>query len=76
MTCYSLDRETEALVDELVRTEFADWTVIVVAHRLKTVADFDKILVLQDGQIVEFDSPKNLLSRDSMFKSLWDLQEA
>jgi len=72
----SLDRQTEALVDELVRTEFSDWTVIVVAHRLKTVADFDKVLVLQDGQIMEFDSPQNLLSRDSMFKTLWDLQES
>ena len=72
----SLDRQTEALVDELVRTEFSDWTVIVVAHRLKTVADFDKVLVLQDGQIMEFDSPQNLLARDSMFKTLWDLQES
>lgn len=76
MPVRSLDRQTEALVDELVRTEFSDWTVIVVAHRLKTVADFDKVLVLQDGQIMEFDSPQNLLSRDSMFKTLWDLQES
>ena len=48
----------------------------MVAHRLKTVADFDKVLVLQDGQIMEFDSPQNLLARDSMFKTLWDLQES
>lgn len=72
----SLDRQTEALVDELVKTEFSDWTVIVVAHRLKTIAEFDKVLVLQDGVIMEFDSPQNLLARDSMFKNLWDLQEA
>ena len=71
----SLDRETEARVDELVRTAFTDWTAIVVAHRLKTIADFDKVLVLQDGRIMEFDSPGNLLARDSKFKMLWDLQE-
>jgi ATP-binding cassette, subfamily C (CFTR/MRP), member 1 len=73
---FSLDRETEALVDELIRKEFSDWTAVVVAHRLKTVADFDKILVLQDGKIMEYDSPGNLLSRDSLFKNLWDLQES
>ena len=71
----SLDRQTEATVDELIRTQFSDWTAIVVAHRLKTVADFDKVLVLQDGHVMEYDSPQNLLARDSMFKMLWDLQE-
>ncbi len=72
----SLDRQTEATVDDLIRKEFGDWTAIVVAHRLKTIADFDKVLVLQDGHVLEYDSPKNLLARDSMFKSLWDLQES
>lgn len=72
-----LDRQTEAFVDELVRTQFKDWTAIVVAHRLKTIADFDKVLVLQDGHVMEFDSPGNLLAREgSIFKTLWDLQEA
>ncbi len=71
----SLDRETEACVDKLLRTAFADWTAIVIAHRLKTIRDFDKVLVLQDGRNMEFDSPENLLARDSQFKLLWDLQE-
>ena len=72
----SLDRETEACVDDLVRTEFNGWTAIVVAHRLKTIVDFDKVLVLQDGRVIEYDSPSNLLARDSKFKMLWDLQES
>jgi ATP-binding cassette, subfamily C (CFTR/MRP), member 1 len=73
----SLDRTTEEFVSELVRTEFHDWTVITVAHRLETIVGFDKVLVLQDGRIVEFESPKALLEkRGSMFKSLWDLQHA
>lgn len=76
MLLSSLDRNTEARVDELVRTAFSDWTAIVVAHRLKTIVDFDKVLVLQDGRIVEYDSPANLLARESKFKMLWDLQEA
>ncbi|CAK7207847.1 hypothetical protein SEUCBS139899_010662 [Sporothrix eucalyptigena] len=73
----SLDRETEARVDYLVRTLFKGWTAIVVAHRLRTIADFDKVLVLQDGRIVEYDSPTNLLQDpNSKFKMLWDLQES
>ena len=63
-------------MDRLIRTEFRDWTAIVVAHRLKTIADFDKVLVLQEGHMIEYDSPQALLARDSRFKILWDLQEA
>jgi ATP-binding cassette, subfamily C (CFTR/MRP), member 1 len=63
-------------MDRLIRTEFKDWTAIVVAHRLKTIADFDKVLVLQEGKMMEYDSPTALLGRDSMFKMLWDLQES
>ncbi len=59
-----------------MRTEFKDWTAIVVAHRLKTIADFDKVLVLQDGRVIEYDSPGNLLARESKFKMMWDLQES
>ncbi len=60
----------------MVRTAFTDWTAIVVAHRLKTIADFDMVLVLEDGHALEYDSPGNLLARDSKFKMMWDLQEA
>lgn len=73
----SLDRETEARVDHLVRTRFHGWTAIVVAHRLRTIADFDKVLLLQDGRVAEFDTPTRLLETPgSKFKKLWDLQEA
>ncbi|KAH8891756.1 ABC transporter [Thozetella sp. PMI_491] len=71
----SLDRDTEAHVDDLIRKEFGDWTAIVVAHRLKTIADFDKVLVLQDGHAIEYDTPRNLLARDSKFRMMWKLQE-
>lgn len=73
----SLDRETEARVDHLVRTRFNGWTAIVVAHRLRTIADFDKVLVLEHGRVAEYDTPTRLLQTpDSKFKKLWDLQEA
>jgi len=71
----SLNRTTEAFVSELVGTEFKEWTVITVAHRLETIADFDMVLVLQDGQGVEYKSANALLAKErSIFRSLWGLQ--
>lgn len=63
-------------MQDLVKTAFRGWTTIVIAHRLRSIADFDKVVVLQDGKVVEFDSPKKLLNQASAFKSLWKLQES
>lgn len=72
----SLDHGTDELIQTLIRKEFTGWTLVVVAHRLKTIEDFDKVLVLQDGKAVEFDSPGTLLASGGMFRSLWDMQES
>ncbi|KAK1598438.1 ABC transporter [Colletotrichum navitas] len=71
----SLDQATERIVQDLIRSEFRRWTVVVIAHRLKTVADFDKIVTLQDGRVAEFDHPKALLEKGGLFASMWKLQE-
>ncbi|KZL85583.1 abc transporter [Colletotrichum incanum] len=71
----SLDQATEKVVQDLIRSKFQGWTVVVIAHRLKQVADFDKIVTLQDGQVVEFDHPKTLLEKGGVFASMWKLQE-
>ncbi|KAJ0373775.1 hypothetical protein COL26b_007972 [Colletotrichum chrysophilum] len=71
----SLDQATEQVVQDLIRSEFEGWTVIVIAHRLQAVVDFDKIVALQDGEVVEFDHPKTLLERGGVFALLWKLQE-
>ncbi|KAB8298622.1 hypothetical protein EYC80_000801 [Monilinia laxa] len=57
----AVDMETDALIQRSIRQEFTDSTLIVIAHRLSTIADFDKILVLGEGKVVEFGSPKELL---------------
>ena len=57
---YSLYR-TDAMIQETIRNQFEDCTVFTVAHRLNSVMGSDRILVLDDGKIVEFDSPQNLL---------------
>ncbi|KAK2063357.1 hypothetical protein LY76DRAFT_503929, partial [Colletotrichum caudatum] len=71
----SLDQATDGVVQDVIRSEFRGWTVVVIAHRLKAVADFDKIVTLQDGRVAEFDHPKTLLERGGVFASLWKLQE-
>ncbi|KAK3818860.1 MAG: ATP-binding cassette transporter 1 [Benniella sp.] len=67
----AIDLETDALVQKIIRQKFSHCTILTIAHRINTVMDSDKIMVLDHGQVVEFDSPKNLLkNRKSVFYSL------
>lgn len=54
-----------------IRREFADCTVLTIAHRLETILDSDRILVMSQGRLAEFDRPAALLNRrDSLFAEL------
>ncbi|KAI8429941.1 hypothetical protein MSG28_000407 [Choristoneura fumiferana] len=59
----NVDPQTDALIQTTIRNKFADCTVLTIAHRLHTVMDSDKVLVMDAGQMVEFDHPHILLSR-------------
>jgi ABC-type multidrug transport system fused ATPase/permease subunit len=65
-----VDQETEIKLQELVMNQFSNATILSIAHRLNTIATFDKIAVLGDGELLEFDTPQQLLSRDSEFARL------
>ncbi|CAG5076674.1 Oidioi.mRNA.OKI2018_I69.PAR.g8517.t2.cds [Oikopleura dioica] len=60
----SVDNETDQLVQTTIRKEFKDCTILAVAHRIDTIDDSDKILVMDKGKIAEFDSPTALKAID------------
>ena len=58
----AMDLETDSLIQATVREEFRDTTVITIAHRINTILDSDRVMVLDSGQLKEFDTPSNLLN--------------
>ena len=83
----SVDSETDQLVQGTIRSEFKNVTILAVAHRIETIDDYDKILVLDQGKrfflgffpifftgrIAEFDSPENLKAKtDGIYRSMYD----
>jgi len=67
----NIDLVTEQKIQEVISTEFKDCTVITIAHRLQTIIDNDRVMVLGDGQLVEYDTPAKLLENpDSHFTKL------
>ena len=69
---YSVDQQTEEMVRQAVATHFKEHTIISIAHRLDTIHDFDKVIVLDKGSVVEAGKPQDLLRDGGKFKELWD----
>ncbi|KAE8155606.1 multidrug resistance-associated protein [Aspergillus tamarii] len=66
----SIDYSTDSKIQEMLR-ELRDSTIITIAHRLQTIIDYDKVLVLDHGRVVEFDHPWTLINNtDGLFRSL------
>ena len=67
----AVDLDTDALIQQTIAREFAHCTVLTIAHRLNTVLDSNRVLVLDQGKVAEFDTPANLLANQkSVFYSL------
>lgn len=68
----SIDNETDNFIQKMIRERFADCTVLTIAHRLHTIFDSDRILVLSAGEVKEFGSANELLQKPSgTFAGLW-----
>ena len=61
----SIDSQADALIQQAVRSAFAACTVLTIAHRLHSIQDSDRILVLEAGQVAEYDLPERLMQVSS-----------
>ncbi|KAL8167765.1 hypothetical protein V2J09_009264 [Rumex salicifolius] len=66
----SVDSQTDAVIQRIIREDFAACTIISIAHRIPTVMDCDRVLVIDAGRAKEFDRPSRLLERPSLFGAL------
>ncbi|XP_072293747.1 ATP-binding cassette sub-family C member 2 [Eucyclogobius newberryi] len=66
----AVDLETDDLIQNTIRKEFSHCTVLTIAHRLHTIMDNSRVMVLDAGKIVEFDTPTNLLNKQGHFYSM------
>ena len=67
----SVDHQTESIMQEIVDTEFKHTTVLAIMHRLNHVTKYDKVALLDHGELIEFDEPSKLIAADSQFAELW-----
>lgn len=69
----NVDYQTDALVQQTISQEFSHCTILCIAHRLRTIVNYDRILVLEDGEMLQYGSPQELFRQDGgMFRHLCD----
>ncbi|GFR84980.1 multidrug resistance-associated protein 5 [Elysia marginata] len=69
----AIDLETDRLMQDTLRDAFEGCTLLVIAHRLTSVVSCDRVIVMENGKVSEYDTPENLMGRpDSVFKSMLD----
>lgn len=68
----NVDMQTDHFIQSCIKTKFKDTTVITIAHRLNTIADYDKVIVMDRGRIIEIGSPYELLIKGGTFSEMVD----
>ena len=66
----SVDYRTDELIQKIIREKFGDKTVLTIAHRINTIMDYDRIMVMDKGVIAEFDTPQTLIDQKGLFYKL------
>ena len=70
----SLDSQSERLIQEAIDSLMEDKTVIVIAHRLSTIRKMDRIIVIDQGKIIEQGTHQDLISKRGKYQKLWEIQ--
>lgn len=65
-----MDPETDHVLQRMLKKELKDVTMLTIAHRLQTIAQDDRILVLSQGRLVEYDSPERLMTAKGAFYAM------
>jgi len=71
-----VDTETEAMILDALRTRRGKRTTLLIAHRLSTLMQADRILVLEDGRIIQCGTHEGLLKVEGLYRRLWRVQSA
>ena len=71
----SLDPENEVEVQQAIEELVKDRTVVMIAHKLKTIAGADQIIVLDQGEVKEVGTHKALMNNHGLYRHLWDIQQ-
>ena len=66
----NVDIETDYFIQKCIHTKFQNTTVITIAHRLNTIADYDKVIVMERGRIKEIGSPYELIQKNGLFAEM------
>ncbi|KAI0260131.1 putative ATP-binding cassette transporter protein YOR1 [Gloeopeniophorella convolvens] len=66
----SVDYETDRKIQETIASEFRDRTILCIAHRLRTIISYDRICVMDNGNIAEFDTPEALFAQNGIFRTM------
>uniref|UniRef100_A0A8C6UTS8 Multidrug resistance-associated protein 1 n=1 Tax=Neogobius melanostomus TaxID=47308 RepID=A0A8C6UTS8_9GOBI len=66
----AVDMETDHLIQSTIRSQFEECTVLTIAHRLNTIMDYTRVLVLDKGEMAEFDSPDKLVAQRGLFYNM------
>lgn len=70
----SLDSESESFIQDALKNLMKGKTVLVIAHRLSTIMQMDRIVVVEEGQVVDQGSHQELLAREGLYQKLWTIQ--
>ena len=66
----NVDMQTDNFIQNCIKSKFKDTTVITIAHRLNTIADYDQVIVMDRGRIVERGSPWQLIQKEGLFAEM------